>query len=290
MKKATLLLISMIAVGSLSAVFYQSQSRAQAVSAKHLKSESQSDTEIDQSSAKDTMDYFMAAMVDIDLNQVKENVSDFNNIVPNSVIDDRLFEKYLEYKSALEQIDFSNNYSNLSIEELTELHELLLDQQAYHFTAGEQELLFAHENRMRELAIEKLKLRQEYTDPIEFEKQWLEVLTLQPEYVQQTQKNTLTLTLLSHENSLDNQQKYLNRVEMVGENAAQRLSALDAERAQFDSDFQRFIAQRETILDNPNLSADQQAQEVALLRNDLFTEQQIKRVEALERIHDSKLE
>ncbi|KDN29103.1 lipase chaperone [Vibrio fortis] len=288
MKKATLLLISMIAVGSFSAVFYQGQSRAQAVSAKHLKSESQSDTEIDQSSAKDTMDYFMAAMVDIDLNQVKENVSDFNNIAPNSVIDDRLFEKYLEYKSALEQIDFSNNYSNLSIEELTELHELLMDQQAYHFTASEQELLFAHENRMRELAIEKLKMRQEYTDPIEFEKQWLEALTLQPEYVQQTQKNTLTLTQLSHANSLDNQQKYLNRVEIVGESAAQRLSALDAQRAQFDSDFQRFITQRETILDNPNLSADQQAQEVALLRNDLFTEQQIKRVEALERIHDSE--
>lgn len=288
MKKATLLLISMIAVGSFSAVFYQGQSRAQAVSAKHLKSESQSDTEIDQSSAKDTMDYFMAAMVDIDLDQIKENVSDFNNIAPNSVIDDRLFEKYLEYKSALEQIDFSNNYSNLSIEELTELHELLMDQQAYHFTASEQELLFAHENRMRELAIEKLKLRQEYTDPIEFEKQWLEALTLQPEYVQQTQKNTLTLTQLSHANSLDNQQKYLNRVEIVGESAAQRLSALDAQRAQFDSDFQRFIIQRETILDNPNLSADQQAQEVALLRNDLFTEQQIKRVEALERIHDSE--
>lgn len=288
MKKATLLLISMIAVGSFSAVFYQGQSRAQAVSAKHLKSESQSDTEIDQSSAKDTMDYFMAAMVDIDLNQIKENVSDFNNIAPNSVIDDRLFEKYLEYKSALEQIDFSNNYSNLSIEELTELHELLMEQQAYHFTASEQELLFAHENRMRELAIEKLKMRQEYTDPIEFEKQWLEALTLQPEYVQQTQKNTLTLTQLSHANSLDNQQKYLNRVEIVGESAAQRLSALDAQRAQFDSDFQRFITQRETILDNPNLSADQQAQEVALLRNDLFTEQQIKRVEALERIHDSE--
>mgnify|MGYP000209292868 FL=1 len=288
MKKATLLLISMIAVGSFSAVFYQGQSRAQAVSEKHLKSESQSDTEIDQSSAKDTMDYFMAAMVDIDLNQVKENVSDFNNIAPNSVIDDRLFEKYLEYKSALEQIDFSNNYSNLSIEELTELHELLMDQQAYHFTASEQELLFAHENRMRELAIEKLKMRQEYTDPIEFEKQWLEALTLQPEYVQQTQKNTLTLTQLSHANSLDNQQKYLNRVEIVGESAAQRLSALDAQREQFDSDFQRFITQRETILDNPNLSADQQAQEVALLRNDLFTEQQIKRVEALERIHDSE--
>ncbi|MEF1282048.1 lipase secretion chaperone [Vibrio fortis] len=288
MKKATLLLISMIAVGSFSAVFYQGQSRAQAVSAKHLQSESQSDTEIDQSSAKDTMDYFMAAMVDIDLNQIKENVSDFNNIALNSVIDDRLFEKYLEYKSALEQIDFSNNYSNLSIEELTELHELLMDQQAYHFTASEQELLFAHENRMRELAIEKLKLRQEYTDPIEFEKQWLEVLTLQPEYVQQTQKNTLTLTQLSHANSLDNQQKYLNRVEIVGESAAQRLSALDAQRAQFDSDFQRFITQRETILDNPNLSEDQQAQEVALLRNDLFTEQQIKRVEALERIHDSE--
>ncbi|MDK9764557.1 lipase chaperone [Vibrio sp. D420a] len=288
MKKATLLLISMIAVGSFSAVFYQGQSRAQAVSAKHLKSESQSDTEIDQSSAKDTMDYFMAAMVDIDLNQVKENVSDFNNIAPNSVIDDRLFEKYLEYKSALEQIDFSNNYSNLSIEELTELHELLMDQQAYHFTASEQELLFAHENRLRELAIEKLKMRQEYTDPIEFEKQWLEALTLQPEYVQQTQKNTLTLTQLSHANSLDNQQKYLNRVEIVGESAAQRLSALDAQREQFDSDFQRFITQRETILDNPNLSADQQAQEVALLRNDLFTEQQIKRVEALERIHDSE--
>ena len=288
MKKATLLLISMIAVGSFSAVFYQGQSRAQAVSAKHLKSESQSDTEIDQSSAKDTMDYFMVAMVDIDLDQIKENVSDFNNIAPNSVIDDRLFEKYLEYKSALEQIDFSNNYSNLSIEELTELHELLMDQQAYHFTASEQELLFAHENRMRELAIEKLKMRQEYTDPIEFEKQWLEALTLQPEYVQQTQKNTLTLTQLSHANSLDNQQKYLNRVEIVGESAAQRLSALDAQREQFDSDFQRFITQRETILDNPNLSADQQAREVALLRNDLFTEQQIKRVEALERIHDSE--
>jgi len=96
MKKTTLLLISMIAVGSFSAVFYQDQSRAQVVSAKQLKSESQSDTEIDQSSAKDTMDYFMAAMVDVDLNQVIENVSDFNNIEPNSVIDDQLFEKYLE--------------------------------------------------------------------------------------------------------------------------------------------------------------------------------------------------
>ena len=287
MKKTILLLISMIAVGSFSAVFYQGQSRAQAVSAKQLKSESQSDTEIDQSSAKDTMDYFMAAMVDVDLNQVIENVSDFNNIEPNSVIDDRLFEKYLEYKSALEKIDFSNNYSNLSIEDLTELHELLMEQQAYYFTASEQELLFAHENRMRELAIVKLKLRQEYTDPIEFEKQWLEALSLQPEYVQQTQKNTLTLTQLTHTNGLDNQQKYLNRVEIVGETAAQRLTALDAERAQFDNDFKQFINQRETILDNPNLSADQQAQEVALLRNDLFTEQQIKRVEALERIHDS---
>lgn len=287
MKKAPLLLVSMVAVGSLSAVFYQDQSRAQAVSENHLKIESQSDIEIDQSSARDTMDYFMTAMVDIDLNQVKENVSDFKNIEPNSVIDDRLFEKYLEYKSALEQMDFSNNYSSLSIEELTELHELLMDKQAYHFTESEQELLFAHENRMRELAIEKLQLRQEYTDPVEFEKQWLEALSLQPEYVQQTQKNTLILTQLSHANSSDNQQKYLNRVEIVGESAAQRLSKLDAERAQFDKDFQQFITHRETILDNPNLSADQQAQEVALLRNDLFTEPQIKRVEALERIHDS---
>lgn len=288
MKKATLLLISMIAVGSLSAVFYQGQSRAQAVSANHLKSESQSDTEIDQSSAKDTMDYFIAAMVDIDLNQVKENVTDFKNMESNSVIDDRLFEKYLEYKSALEQIDYSNNYSNLSIEALTELHEFLMDQQAYYFTVSEQELLFAHDNRMRELAIEKLKLRQEYSDSVEFERQWLEALSLQPEYVQQTQKNALTLTQLTSPNSLDNQQKYLNRVEIVGENAAQRLSALDAERAQFDSDFQQFMAQRETILDNPNLSTEEQSHQITALRGGLFPEQQLKRVEALERIHDSE--
>ena len=287
MKKTSLLLISMIAVGSLSAVFSKDQSRAQAVSENHIKSKSQSDTEIDQSSAKDTMDYFIAAMVDVDLNQVKENVSDFKNMEPNSVVDDRLFEKYLEYKSALEQIDYSNNYSNLSIEALTELHEFLMDQQAYYFTVSEQELLFAHDNRMRELAIEKLKLRQEYSDPVEFERQWLEALSLQPEYVQQTQKNALVLTQLSSTNSFDNQHKYLNRVEIVGESAAQRLSALDAERAQFDSDFQQFIAQRETILDNPSLSAEEQSLQVAALRGGLFPEQQLKRVEALERIHDS---
>ncbi|MDK9736242.1 lipase chaperone [Vibrio sp. D404a] len=287
MKKTSLLLISMIAVGSLSAVFSKDQSRAQAVSENHLKSKSQSDTEIDQSSAKDTMDYFIAAMVDVDLNQVKENVSDFKNMEPNSVIDDRLFEKYLEYKSALEQIDYSNNYSNLSIEALTELHEFLMDQQAYYFTVSEQELLFAHDNRMRELAIEKLKLRQEYSDPVEFERKWLEALSLQPEYVQQTQKNALVLSQLSSTNSLDNQHKYLNRVEIVGESAAQRLSALDAERAQFDSDFQQFIAQRETILDNPSLSTEEQSHQVAALRGGLFPEQQLKRVEALERIHDS---
>lgn len=287
MKKTTLLLITMIAVGSLSAVFYHNQPRAHAIAKNQLKSDAQEDTQIDQSSPKDTMDYFMAAMVDIDLNQVKENVSDFKKIQPDSVIDDRLFEKYLLYKSALERIDLSNNYATLGIEELTELHELLIDQQVYYFTPSEQELLFAHDNRIRELAIEKLTLKQEYSDPQEFQSQWLDALSFQPEYVQQTQKNMLVLTQLKNTNVLDSQQKYLNRVEIVGESAANRLSALDAERAQFDSDFQQFMTQRETILDNSNLSAEEQSYQVTLLRGDLFSEQQLKRVEALERIHDS---
>ena len=148
-------------------------------------------------------------------------------------------------------------------------------------------MLFAHDNRMRELALQKLQLQVDALDIDDYDQQWRSALELQPEYIQQSQKNQTLLTQLTNTNALDSQQKYIDRAQLVGEEAAQRLEALDDKRVQFESTLRGYLLQRSDILNDGTLSQDQQTNQIAALRSHAFPTSQLKRVQALERIHDS---
>ncbi|WP_394246294.1 lipase secretion chaperone [Vibrio profundi] len=286
MKKTTLMI--MIASVSAGAVFYFSHQSKEAVEASEsvLQVSAQKDTAIDQSSPKDTMEYFISGLVEVELPQMGTNLAEFKKQQPDSMVDEELFEKYLMYKSALQQLDLEYR-SSLNLESLTRLHHALLDLQMQFFTSQEQELLFAHDNRMRELALQKLQLQTDAFDNEDYYQQWQSTLDLQPEYIQQSQKNQSLLVQLANTNALDSQQKYIDRTQLVGEEAAQRLEALDEERVQFEADLSDYLSQRGEVLNDATLSKEQQSTQIAALRNHAFPADQLKRVQALERIHDS---
>jgi len=289
MKKTTRLLMMTIASVSAGAVFYfthQPSEDMAATTVSELQISAQKDTDIDRSSPKDTMEYFISGLVEVELSQVATNLMEFKEQRPDSMVDEALFEKYLQYKSALQALDLEYD-STLNLESLTSLHYALLDLQMQFFTSEEQEMLFAHDNRMRELALQKLQLQVDALDIDDYDQQWRSALELQPEYIQQSQKNQTLLTQLTNTNALDSQQKYIDRAQLVGEEAAQRLEALDDKRVQFESTLRGYLLQRSDILNDGTLSQDQQTNQIAALRSHAFPTSQLKRVQALERIHDS---
>lgn len=292
MKKTTLTL--MIASGSLGAVFYFSPTNESTLteinsiqSANTVQVESQKDTEIDVSSTKDAMEYFMSGIAETDLKSMENKVAHFSEHQGNGIIDKALFAKYLAYKSALEDIDLSSNMTDLSLLNLQEIHQALFALQERFFSKEEQQLLFEHDNRMRELALQKLQLKENSIDRDDYQQKLQNELELQPDYVQKSHKNQVLLTQLSQANSLNSQDKYLNRAELVGEEAAQRLDVLDRQRERFSETIDAYISLRNDIFNDVTLSRDEQLASISELRSNTFPPEQLKRIQAIERINDN---
>ena len=76
----------------------------------------------------------------------------------------------------------------------------------------------------------------------------------------------------------------MKRSELVGEQATQRLEALDQQRADFDGALEIYFVERNDILNDSALSEIEQKETIAQLREAHFQPQQLRRVEAIERI------
>ncbi|MFA0707343.1 lipase secretion chaperone, partial [Vibrio sp. 10N.222.48.A3] len=172
----------------------------------------------------------------------------------------------------------------ISAEDLRALNQALLDLQAQFFSESEISILFTHDNRMREIALEKLLLKQEGLDELEYQQRLESYLSEQPDYVQTSHQNQVLLPQLSSSEGLDEQGKYLKRSELVGEEATQRLEALDQQRADFDGALEIYFVERNDILNDSELSEIEQQETIAQLRTTHFQPEQRRRVEAIERI------
>lgn len=76
------------------------------------------------------------------------------------------------------------------------------------------------------------------------------------------------------------------RENLVGAAAADRLEALDAQRADWNARMNAWFAERAAILGNAGMSAQDRAQAVDAQRAQRFSSDEIVRVQALESIHD----
>ncbi|CDT76492.1 Lipase chaperone [Vibrio coralliirubri] len=290
MKKTAILSITTIALMSTAAVFlYQKKEEPnthndneQRVSS--LKVTSQQDTDIDNASAKDMMEYFVSGNTELTLEEIRGNVAKHHEQSSTAVVDEALFAKYLEYKSALTSLDVQFDTTSISADDLRALNQALLNLQAQFFSESEISILFTHDNRMREIALEKLLLKQEGLEDEEYQQRLESYLSEQPDYVQSSHQNQVLLQQLSSSEGLDEQGKYLKRSELVGEEATQRLEALDKQRAAFEGSLEVYFAERNDVLNDSALSETEQQETIAQLRTEHFLPEQLRRVKAIERI------
>ena len=282
MKKVALITLSVVSLVSVGAAYlYQPQSS-------HLiKAKSQQDTTVDLSSQKDFFEYSLSSLGEQDLEAIKATVNAGESQKNALGISSELFDTYLAYKEALSKLEPFEGGS-LSLQELKRLDDAILAMQRTFFTDQQIAQLFDEENRLRQLAIDKLAIQAAKLDANTHQQMLEETLAAQPEYIQQSERNNALVLQLNQASGMDAQEKYLTRVDLVGEEGAQRLQALDDKRAAFNTSLDDYLKKRAEILNNDFLGEEEKKLEIAGLREQSFEEKQWRRIEALERIHDSE--
>lgn len=276
---ALAMLLLVLLLGSVFLLTVSPHSETKTTSTKH---HSQSDITPDLSSPKAYYDFALSSLGENDLEQITNAVQS----IEQSDIPTHLFQTYLDYKKALGDLITPNGLT-IKATDLEQLHLQLLELQSQHFTPFEAELLFAEENTLRQLAIEKALLSESGlsdSDKAAVLEQYIDTL---PDYIKTTEQNNNLVADLISMDGLDEQQKRIVRTELVGENGAQRLAQLDQQRAQFQHTFDSYLEKRATLLGSDQLSDQQKQQQVSALREETFPSSQIRRIQALERIHDA---
>ena len=278
----TFILLSIFSVGALSLLQSDKQ---QEIASNH--SQSQQDIAADVSSPKDFFEYSLSRLGEEDLDTIKAEVNDDTLAKQTLNIDAKLFQTYLSYKQALSALEpFDHN--QLTIEQLTMLNEAILNLQLQYFNEVQIAQLFDEENRLRQLALEKLTIKKQASD-IESQTHLLnQALSEQPDYIRESERNNALAEQLEQASQLDSQDKYIARVALLGDAGAQRLQKLDEQRASFETQLATYLKQRQEILNRDFLGQDEKQAEIIALRKQSFDATQWRRIEALERIHDSQ--
>eukprot|EP01090_Pellita_catalonica_P001708 TRINITY_DN11462_c0_g1_i1.p1 TRINITY_DN11462_c0_g1~~TRINITY_DN11462_c0_g1_i1.p1 ORF type:complete len:287 (+),score=46.65 TRINITY_DN11462_c0_g1_i1:629-1489(+) len=285
MKKVALTTFILLSIFGMGALSLLQSDKQQEITSSH--SQSQQDIAADVSSPKDFFEYSLSRLGEEDLDTIKAEVNDDTLAKQTLNIDAKLFQTYLSYKQALSALEpFEHN--QLTIEQLTMLNEAILNLQLQYFSEVQIAQLFDEENRLRQLALEKLTIKKQASD---IESQTLllnQALSEQPDYIRESERNNALAEQLEQASQLDSQDKYIARVALVGDAGAQRLQKLDGQRASFETQLATYLKQRQEILNRDFLGQDEKQAEIIALRKQSFDAAQWRRIEALERIHDSQ--
>ncbi|MFY2508958.1 lipase secretion chaperone [Vibrio pectenicida] len=252
-----------------------------------IQSPSQSDTLVDSSSSRDLLDYTLTSMGERNLAQIRENLFSVSDHEEDLSIDESLFETFILYKTALAELE-PNSFQTLDLSALEQINQQMLALQHQYFTVQQITLLFDEENRLRQLAIDKLSINRSELDEESKAQLLQDKIANQPDYIQRAERDNLLMAQLSQSLEQTNQDKYLTRVNLVGEEGARRLEEIDQQREVFNQNLDNYLKKRQDILSISTLSDDLKHDQIADLRQQSFDAKQWRRVEALERIYDQK--
>ncbi|MEX0334789.1 lipase secretion chaperone [Vibrio tubiashii] len=281
MKKTVLITISVITSIGFGAVLYLSE-RQQETPPPIL---SQADVEIDAATPKHFFDFSLSSLGEQSLDEIKKKVNKRASTESKLSNEEVLFTTYLEYKEALAELEPLQS-AQLTALDLEQLHSQILTLQSRYFSEQEIKLLFEEENLLRQLAISKARITDNDLDAEQKKSLLEEQLNDMPNYIQAAEKNNLLVVNLDSVSKLDDQDKYIARSELVGEEGAKRLAELDQQRENFQATLDSYFASRDELLTSGSLSEQDKKLQIAQLREKSFDSTQLRRVEALERIHD----
>lgn len=237
-------------------------------------------TGVDVASPRDLLDYLVSQMAQFDAQQLQQQFSHY--LEDNTLLDEHLFEQFKQYHQSVTDLSFSP--LNRMSADWQRLHDKLLQRQQQHFSE-QQQVFFAQENLIRQLAIDKQALFENYP-PEKAQRLWDEQLQQQPEYIQRHEKNHYLLSMvLTMDKQTEPQDRYLALKELVDDTTITRLSQLEQTRKQFDQQWQQFVVEREVIMQSLADYPEQQTKQINALREQLFAPQDLRRVQSLERMH-----
>lgn len=274
---------------------------------------SQLNTLVDTASYKALFDYLLSGLGESDLTTVREALQQYiDTTLPPGALPTadvmRLFDQYVAYKRALADMSLPASSPSsvtepiiaeiesvdvvpmsteaVGVDALRQLHQQILDLQARYFTGDESEMLFADENRLRQLAIDKRQIASSAMDDEEAGDRAQVLLAGQPDYIQQAERNVSLASQLTSGQALPEQERYILRSALVGEAAAERLADLDRSRETFNDHLTAYLAKRQEMLATQGLSESDKQLQIVRLRESSFARKQWRRVQALERLHD----
>lgn len=281
MKKTVLISVSVITSIGFGAVLYLSD-RQQETPPPSL---SQSDVDVDTTTPKYFFDFSLSSLGEQSLDDIKKKVNNRASTESKLSNEEVLFATYLEYKEALAELE-PLQVTQLTALDLEQLHIQILALQAQYFSDQEIKLLFEEENLLRQLAISKARITENDLDAEQKKSLLEDQLNNMPNYIQEAEKNNLLVVELNSVSKLDGQDKYIARSELVGEDGAKRLTELDQQRAAFQTTLDSYLESRDELLTSNSLSEQDKKLQIAQLREKSFDSTQLRRIEALERIHD----
>ncbi|EKO3754736.1 hypothetical protein P0F15_000473 [Vibrio metschnikovii] len=236
-------------------------------------------SDVDLSSPRDFLNYVVSEMDQIDVNLLKQQLAHY--IDEKISFDEPLFHQLIDYHHALDKLSFSS--LNGLAADWQRLHDKIVHLQGVHFSTDQQSL-FTEENRIRQLAIDKQKLFEIYPQQ-KAQRLWDEQINQQPDYIQRNEHNDRLLKAVLTLDEQDPQDHYLALKEWGDEETIQRLNHLGQSRQQFDQQWQHYVEQRKVIVKRLANHPDQQQTQLDELRRRTFSEQDLRRVQSLERIH-----
>lgn len=238
-------------------------------------------------------DYFLAAIGAEDIEQITARATLYINERLDSPAREQameLFTNYMDYlraRGSLSGHDGSIEGMLMSIKQDQELQRIWLGIEA-------SEAFFSEENRYDNYTIERLSIeRDESLSESEKEHRLGELRELTDQdlisSIEQTHAPVRLHTEIQslREAGADDYTIFEVREQSLGTEAAVRLAELDKQRQEWDNRFELYTSLKESILEQ-NLSAELTDQEIIHLQTQMFNDQEIRRVQALDRISDGQ--
>lgn len=202
-----------------------------------------------------------------------------------------LFDRYTKYLAAAAEVDVPSQDADTLESVLEELYRL----RRQILGPAVAEAFFAEEEAYDRYSIERRRILEAEHHDETTRRQLLEMLDQQlPDGIAATRERTLQLQRLGdiqsqlREEGASPEEIDQARRELLGDEAAERLSQLDAQRAEWDRRVREFHQQREALLQQPGLSDNDREAAVEQLIEDNFSDHEARRLRALERLQESQ--
>ena len=261
------------------------------------------------SDIKDVFDFFFSAIEEEELAVVLARIEEYLSFkLDEPALGQALhaLASYVEYKSALFDLEtsFSDRIAEFSSEKdvgsfggdylalVRDRTELVKQLRSEHLSLELHEAFYAERELYDDYMIQKLQINTDDSLSAEQKRASQEILDAQmPADFIESRKSANPVEALrivtDSSEKADPADLYLKRVSLVGEPAAQRLTKLDAERADWTQRYEDYSIKRDAIIKSSGLSREGQLDEISTLRKNLFNETEQVRVASLDQINNA---